>query len=137
MEKGLYFLAVAYHGTTQEKAYRHSISLKVTANCLRQGIHVFAPVIYVNQIVDEMKLPSTDERRKIVMPYLFDFLNVSKGLILITVEGWQDSWGVQQELEFCKDHKIPVYKIDPDQIDGNLIQLLSQPIEASQLLVAA
>ena len=137
MENGLYFLSVAYHGTTEEKAYRHAISLKMTAECLRQGIHIFAPVIYVNQIVDEMKLPSTEERRKLVMPYLFDFLKVSKGMILIKVEGWQDSWGVRQELEFCQKHNIPVYMIDPDQIDGDLKQIFVKPIEISQILEAA
>lgn len=135
MENGLYFLSVAYQGTDQEKAYRHDISLKATAEFLRQGIHVFAPVIYVNQIVEEMNLPTMEERRKIVMPYLIEFLKVSKGMILVTVEGWQNSWGVRQELIFCQENNIPLYKIEPNQIHNN--PLLSTPVEVSQLLDAA
>ncbi len=137
MEKGLYFLSVAYHGTDEAKAYRTEISLKAAAEFLRQGIHVFAPVIYVNQIVEELNLPSTEERRQLVMPYLLDFLKVSKGMILITVEGWQNSWGVRQELIFCQEHKIPVYKINPDQLGGNLPRLLSTPLDVNELLEAA
>ena len=78
MKKGLYYQAVPYHGTEEEQTYRTEISLKAAAEFLRQGIHVFAPVIYVNQIVEKLDLPSLENRRNIVMPYLLDFLQASK-----------------------------------------------------------
>lgn len=124
MDQGLYYLAVPYQGSDEQRAYRTEISLKATAEFLRQGIHLFAPIIYVNQIAKELNLPSTEERRKVIMPYLFDFLKISKGMILITLEGWQDSWGVQQELKFCQQNQIDVYKISSDQIYGNLKTIL-------------
>jgi hypothetical protein len=125
MEKGLYYLAVPYHGTEEQQAYRIELSLKAATEFLRQSIHVFAPVIYVNKIVEKLDLPSIEKRRSIVMSYLFDFLQVSKGLILITADGWQNSWGVQQELRFCQEHQIPIYMMNPDQIYENLPEILS------------
>ncbi len=67
------------------------------------------------------------------MPYLLDFLRVSKGLILIKVEGWQNSWGIQQELNFCQENQIPVYTMNPDQIYANLTEILSYPLGQKQI----
>lgn len=133
MEKGLYYLAVPYHGSEEQQAYRHEISLKVAAEFLHQGLHVFSPIIYVNQIIEKLNLPSLEKRRAVVMPYLLDFLRVSKGLILIKVEGWQNSWGVQQELNFCQENQIPVYTMSSDQVYENLTEVLSYPLEHKQI----
>ena len=133
MEKGLYYLAVPYQGSEEEKKYRTELSLKATVEFLRQGISLFSPVIYVNKIAEELNLPSLEKRREIVMPYLFEFLTVSKGLILITIDGWQKSWGVQQELKFCHETHIPVFTIQADEIGQTLQYVLSQPLNRDQL----
>jgi hypothetical protein len=126
-EPGLYFLAVPYEGTAQEKAERYALSLKAASQFLLQGVSVFAPVIYINQIAENLNLSSSEERRSLLMPYLFDFLKVSKGLILITAEGWQDSWGVTQELSFARENNIPIYKVEPEQLNDDLRSLLKNP----------
>ncbi|MBX9786414.1 MAG: DUF1937 family protein [Alphaproteobacteria bacterium] len=133
MDKGLYYLAVPYHGSEEQQAYRHELSLKAAAEFLRQELHVFSPIIYVNQIIEKLNLPSLEKRRTIVMPYLLDFLRVSKGLILIKEEGWQNSWGIQQELNFCQENKISVYTMNPDQIYENLTEILSYPLGQNQI----
>lgn len=133
MEKGLYYLAVPYQGSEDEKKYRSDFSLQAVTTFLRQGIHVFAPVNYVNKIAEELALPSLEERRDFIMPYLLDFLKVSKGMVLITIDGWQNSWGVQQELKFCHEHKIPVYSMNPNEIHSDLSKVLSNPLNEHQL----
>jgi len=140
MEKSLYYLAIPYHGSEEQKAYRHKLSLNATAEFLRQGVHVFSPVIYVNQIVEKLDFPSLEKRRTVTMAYLLNFLRVSKGLILIKAEGWQNSWGVHQELKFCQENQIPIYVMDPNQIYENLTEILSSPLKqkwVNQLLEAA
>ncbi len=67
------------------------------------------------------------------MPYLLDFLQASKGLVLITVDGWQNSWEVRQELEFCQKNQIPIYKINSNQIYDNLTKILSYPLDQKQV----
>ena len=94
---------------------------------------MFAPVNYANKIVEELELMSIEKRREIVMPYLFDFLRVSKGLILITINGWQESWGIQQELKFCHETQIPVYLMDPHLSYENLTKILSTPLDQKQI----
>lgn len=133
MEKGLYYLAIPYHGTEDQKVYRAEFSLNTTAEFLRQGIHLFAPILYVNKIVEKLALPSLEKRRELVMPYLFNFLKTSKGLVLITLEGWKESWGVQQELQFCQTHTIPVYRLTPEQVNSDLTEHLSLPLDQGKI----
>ena len=133
MKRGLYYLALPYTGTQTEQDDRKALSLQASVNFLQQGIHVFAPLIYVNTIIDALHLPSRDERRTIVMPYLFEFLKVSQGLILCTAEGWQTSWGVREELRFCEEMTIPVYLLTPEQLSEDLSAHLTTPLDKEQL----
>lgn len=133
MTEGLYYLAVPYHGTEAEKKYRTEISLKATIEFLRQGIHLFSPVLYVNKIAEELNFSSLEKRRAVVMPYLLEFLKLSKGLILIEVDGWQRSWGIQQELICCDEFQIPVHMMKFDQIHQNLREVLSKPLNTKEL----
>lgn len=132
MSQGFYYLALPYQGTEVQQAQRTELSLRVTVECLRQGIYLFAPLNYVNHIADRLDLPPLADRRDIVMPYLFEFLKVSKGMILITAEGWETSLGVQQELAFCQQNHIEVCKVSPQQIEEDLPGFLGQFLEKTQ-----
>lgn len=77
MIKGLYYLAVPYNGTPEQKAFRTQLSLKAAVEFLKQGIHAFAPVIYVNQIADSLGLSTVEKRRDTIMSHLFEYLKVS------------------------------------------------------------
>jgi hypothetical protein len=133
MTEGLYYLAVPYHGTEEEKRYRIEISLKATTEFLRQGIHLFSPVLYVNKIAEELSFSSLEKRRSIVMPYLLEFLKLSKGLILMEAEGWQKSWGIQQELICCNESQIPVHMMKFNQIYQDLREVLAKPLDSKEL----
>lgn len=133
MEKGLYYLASPLKATPEEEAYRYEVSLKLTTELLAQGIHVFSPLIYTRTIVEAIDFLSIEERRRVIMAYLLDFLKVSKGMILITIAGWRKSWGVQQELKFCYENHIPVYTIISDQIPKDISTILSAPLQQKQM----
>lgn len=133
MEKGFYYLAVPYQGTDEEKEYRTQLSLKAATAFLRDGHYLFAPLLYINKIGDNLQLTSLEHRRSTLMPYLLEFLKVSKGLILVTAEGWDKSWGIHQELVYCLKHEIPVFKLTAEHLDMSLSGLLSKPLSRSQL----
>lgn len=134
MTQGLYYLAIPYDGTEEQKAYRQSFSLKAAGEFLKQGIHTFAPVIYMNVIADSLNLSTQEERRRILLPYLLEFLQLSKGLILVTAEGWRQSWGVGQELKYCETHHIPVYILNPNQLEGELNSIFKTPLKAGDMI---
>lgn len=140
MKNGLYYLAGPHKGTNAQEAYRVEMSLKITAAFLTQGIHVFSPIVYISKIAEGLHSLPLEERRELIMAYLFDFLTLSKGMILMTLDGWQQSWGVQQELKFCQAHQIPVFLLHPTDDLENVSQVLHTslpPEEINKLLKAA
>jgi hypothetical protein len=140
MEKGLYYLAGPHKGTPEQEAYRYETSLKITTDFLNQGIHIFSPIVYGKHITEACNFPVLEERRRRMMDYLFEFLKASKGLILLTMEGWEKSWGLNQELIFCLENQIPVYLMDPAERSENYSFMFSKPLnpqQLSQLLKAA
>lgn len=89
---------------------------------------MFSPVLYVNKIAEELSFSSLEKRRAVIMPYLFEFLRLSKGLILMEVNGWRQSWGIQQELIYCNKGQIPVHMIKFDQVYQDLGKALATPL---------
>ena len=133
MKDGLYYLALPYKGTDQEIVYRIEVALQATTDFLLQGYSVFSPTLYVNRIAEALCLPSLDKRREIIMPYLFDFLKVSKGMIVIQIEGWREFWGVNEELKFCLKSQIPVYLATREMVENDLSQTFSESLSLDQL----
>jgi len=133
MEKGFYYLAVPYQGTEEEKKYRTELSLKAATAFLRQRKYLFAPLLYVNKIGDAMNMASLDQRRETLMPYLLEFLRASKGLVLVTAEGWDKSWGVYEELIYSAKNEIPIFKLTPEHLDMSLASLLADPLSSQGL----
>lgn len=133
MEKGLYYLAGPHKGTPEQEAHRVETCLKLTGAFLAQGIHVFSPIVYSSKLIEGLNISSSEERRCLLFTYLLDFLKVSKGMILVTMEGWKESWGAQQELKFCQENHIPIYRVDPNKIPDDLSQILSKPLDQGQI----
>lgn len=131
MAKGLYYLAVPYQGSDEEKSYRTQLSLDLTTQFLHHKVHLFAPILYVNKIAENLGFSCLEDRRKVIMPYLLDFLKVSKAMILVTAQGWRESWGIQQELLFCHDHRIPVCCMDPNE--AALTAILAAPLHPDEV----
>ena len=133
MDQGLYYLASPLKGSPEEEAYRFEVSLKLTMAFLTQGIYVFSPLIYTKKIAETLNSSSIEERREIIMTYLLRFLKTSKGLILVTLEGWQKSWGVNQEIKFCQENQMPVYVMCPDQASKDLSKIFDAPLSQQQV----
>lgn len=133
MNQDLYYLAGPQLGTLDEEALRGEMCLKIAAEFVKQGIHVFSPIVYSKQIAAALNIPSLEERRKVVLEYLLTFLKLSKGLILVTMDGWKKSWGVNQELKFCQAYQIPVYLMNPEEVSEELSNVLLKPLSREQI----
>jgi hypothetical protein len=133
METGLYYLTGPYTGTPEEEAHRFETCLKITTAFISQGISVFSPIVYSKQFAHELNLNTIEERRKIVMNYLLSFLKASKGMILITMQGWEKSWGLNLEIKFCQENKIPVFLMAPEQLSNDMSEILAKPLDQAQV----
>jgi hypothetical protein len=132
MHQGFYYLASPYHGTDEQQAVRTELSFIAASECLRQGVYIFTPLIYVNNVADRLNL-TIEQRKERVMPYLLEFLRRAEGLLLLTAEGWKTSWGIKQELLFCLKHHIPVFQITPEQLYEPVAPRLKTPLSQQEL----
>ena len=133
MAKGLFYLSGPHKGTEEQEEYRVKMSLKVTAKFLAHGIHVFSPIVYGKQISGALNFRTLEERREFMMAYLFEFLEVSKGMIILAMDGWENSWGLSQEVKYCQKNQIPIYKMEMNQLLVDPKIILSRPLERTQI----
>lgn len=119
-----YFLACPYQGTDTEKTQRQKLSQKIALAFLKNKLTLFAPIVYNQALLDQDNSIDLEERRALLMPMNLDFLYRANALILLKCDGWDTSWGLKHYFEVCQNQNIPIYDLDPANLDQNLTDLL-------------
>lgn len=127
--KPYFFLGSPYKGNDQENEHRYHMSLKAVAFFLEKGISVFSPILYNQAVMASFDNIQPEERYKLLMPMNLDLLYPSQGLLLLKVEGWDTSRGVQEYINACKAKHIPIYEVEPDDMEKTLNVLLSRDMD--------
>lgn len=60
---------------------------------LKQGISVFAPILYDQIPIEEFPERGLETRRRLLMPMKINFLINPQGIILLKLNGWEKSCG--------------------------------------------
>lgn len=105
------YLAIPYSDPDEKVMdYRAEISDIVCADLMNQGRVIFAPISSCHHIAKKYTLPrdwafwkNIDEQ----------FVRASKTLLVVALEGWENSTGVTAERKIAEDAGIPVELIDP------------------------
>lgn len=118
--KSYFFLASPYKGTIEEKEHRYQMFLEAVAFFLERGVSVISPILYNQAVISYFQTIQPEERYKLLMPMNLDLLYPSQGLLLLKVKGWDRSKGIQQYLEICKINHIPVFNLDPHNMEHTL-----------------
>lgn len=98
MTKGYTYLASPYSSpnkTIQE--IRYKFALRATAWLMQKGFHVFSPIVHCHELAKEFALPRDAEYWK---EYNFCMLERADHLHLLLVDGWEESRGMRQEIEW-------------------------------------
>jgi hypothetical protein len=112
----LYYLANPYNGTDHEKKERFEQCCQVTSRFIKNGVHLFSPVVHNHAMIETVKDWSVEQRQSLILPYDFSFLKRAAAMILLKLDGWEKSYGVEKELEFCCENKIQTFAYTYDQI---------------------
>ena len=59
-----------------------------------------------------------EERRSLILDFDFSLLRASKGMIVLKIDGWEQSYGVKAEINLCQELSLPVYYLDPLELDA-------------------
>lgn len=118
--KGYYFLASPFQGSSEEKTIRFQLSQKIAATFLESDISIFAPILYNHVIMEYFPKIEGKDRRSLLMPMNMDFLLKSQGMLFLKLEGWESSWGIQQYLEMCDRESMPIYDLHPKDLEEQM-----------------
>ncbi|MBS0186202.1 MAG: hypothetical protein JSS34_07715 [Proteobacteria bacterium] len=121
--KGYYFLASPFKGSLKEKEDRYALSKKIAATFLEHNISLFAPILYNEALIDFFPNITQENRCQLLMPMNLDLLCQSKGMVLLKIEGWDTSSGIQQYLTICQKTHIPIYDLLPEALEFQIEKL--------------
>jgi nucleoside 2-deoxyribosyltransferase len=118
----LHYLASPYtHKEVEIRKQRAEAVTKAAVDLLHQGVYVFAPISY-NEPWERFNLPGTWE-----FWCEFDkaFIEKCDSVLVLMLDGWDQSVGVRAEIEFAKKIGKPVNYITEEQIrNGDVKDLL-------------
>jgi hypothetical protein len=111
-QRQLVYLASPYsHPLKSVREYRFKVACEAAGTLMAQGMLVFSPIAHTHPIADFCTLPKGWEFWE-----KFDraFIGVSRALIVLTIDGWKESTGVQAEIKIAKELGIPVDYLWPE-----------------------
>jgi len=90
---------------------------KATAHFVKKGAMAFSPIVHGHSLVEFGGLDGMDEHNW--LDYDFKFLEMSALLLVLAIDGWEESRGVRAEIAFAKRHGVdrmmtrpPLYKLE-------------------------
>jgi len=108
---GFYYLATPYskHPRGTEAAFQEAIAAAVT--CIRAGVMVYSPIVHTHPIAVAGELPGHFEQWA-----AFDkaMIAASEGIIVVQMDGWQQSSGIAAEIEMAAALGKPVLYVPAD-----------------------
>lgn len=88
-----------------------------------KGFNVFSPIVHSHPLAEAGLQGDWDFWRLIDTEYL----SVSARMVVLAIEGWRESVGVQAEIKIAESMGIPVYYLRPDAIDWSHFVMQSIP----------
>jgi hypothetical protein len=74
---------------------RYEMAAEMTANILNKGVHIYSPIVHCHELAHKYSLPKDFKFWK---EYNFSMLEAANELWILTIEGWDTSEGVKNEM---------------------------------------
>lgn len=107
----MFYLASPFSHTDPNIEYeRYIAAQKFVHHCFKLGLNVFSPIAYGYPIHREFSVPGDAQTWR--------YFNESMifrcdGLMILTLEGWDKSIGVMEEIRYAESHKKPIQRVSP------------------------
>ena len=109
---GFIYLASPYsHPSPAMRILRFDAACAAAAKLMLAGATVFCPIAHSHPISSWMR--EDEQSHEFWMKQDLPMLARASGLAVLQIDGWLESRGVQEEIEYALDHGIPVKYIRP------------------------
>lgn len=132
IESKLYYLASPYsHKNPKVRKERAESVTEAAVSLLKHGIFVFAPISY-NEPWEKYNLPGD-------WTFWCDFDKTfiercDGGIIVLKLDGWENSVGVSAEVSYAKSLGLPIYFATEKQIKSGDLSFLNNENDCSYRL---
>jgi hypothetical protein len=114
MKKKIVYLATPYtHNNPEIKEKRFQIVNEVAGYLINKGEIVFSPISQNHPIAKCCNLPGDCEYW---LEFDKTFLEICCKLYVLTIEGWEESKGVQAEIKIAEENGIEIEYINYEEI---------------------
>src|SRR6266550_797636 len=87
-----------------EEAYQMAAEMLMFLE--RNKLFVFCPIVHSHTAV---KYAPDLHTHEFWLDVDFKFIRISRGLIVCTMEGWEESYGIAEEIKYAETLGLPVY----------------------------
>ncbi len=107
-----YYIASPYtHEDPAIRTQRFQEVMKFTATLMKVQIPVYSPIVHCHELALTHELPHTFDYWQKMNHAMLD---ASKATIILTIPGWEKSKGVEDEIDYSKELKHPLYFAWPE-----------------------
>lgn len=112
-----FYISNPYNGTDEQKEERAKIAAEVCGKLLKQGLFAWSPIVHNHAMMKVYDQFTLEERKELMLEFDFSLLQEAQGMIVLTIDGWEESYGVSQEIALCEELEIPITYLDPKSLD--------------------
>lgn len=88
---------------------RYDLTEQCTYELLKRGLPVFSPIVHCHKIAVDFGLPTDAAYWE---KYNMEFLRRARELYILTIDGWQESKGMKQEIAAARGIRMPYHYVN-------------------------
>lgn len=101
----LYLASPYSHEDPEVVEFRYKTTEYCTAVLLRQGVAVYSPIVHCHHLARAHGMPTDAE---FWQKYNQRMLSPARKLIVLQLDGWSESIGIQGEVDYARTHCKPI-----------------------------
>ena len=102
------YIACPYSDIDKELSYR--VSMGIAAYFINKGFNAFAPIVHSHPIAKFYELPGGFDFWSQID---YQYIDWCDEIVVVMLDGWEESTGVQAEIEYAVMNGKTVSRIDP------------------------
>ncbi|WP_375166540.1 DUF1937 family protein [Bradyrhizobium sp. USDA 4532] len=108
------YLACPYtHSDPAVRRYRFESATRAAADLIKKGRIVFSPITMTHPIDIVLAGESNTLGSDYWVAFDEAFMEMCSEIVVLTLDGWEQSRGIQREIEYFKDRRRPIQYMDP------------------------
>lgn len=111
------YLACPYsHESLAVRTWRFSMVTLAAASLIEKGMVVFSPITMTHPIDRALCQDNASMGTDYWVSFDEAFMAACSEIVVLKLDGWEESSGVQREITYFRDRKLPVRFLDPSDV---------------------